>query len=84
MGRPDWGAKGEDGEDYGMIYFLPVEEVKASDRVSEQLKGVNGGAGAGSHGFGVRVPAEVILEVDTKISDRVGPLHREDPAAQEP
>jgi len=35
MVRPYWGAEGEDGEDYGVVNFAPVEEVEALDRVSK-------------------------------------------------
>jgi len=67
-----------------VVYFPPVKEVKTSDGVSKQLKGADGGAGVGSHGFGMRVLVEVMLDIDAKISDRVGLSHREDPAAWKP
>jgi len=80
---PYWGTKGENGEDDGVIDLSPVEEVEASDRVPKKVKSADGGAGAGCHDFGVGVPLEVVLDVNAKVSDRIGPVHREDPAAWE-
>jgi len=37
------------------------------------VKGVDGGAGAGCHSFDMGVLAEVVLEKDAKVLDRVGP-----------
>jgi len=38
----------------------------------------------GRHDLGVGIPSEIVLQVDPEVSDCVGPLHREDPAAREP
>jgi len=67
--RPNWGAKGEDGEDNGVVYFAPIVEVEALHRVAKELEGSYGGSAMGRHHLGVGVPAEVVLKEDSQIPD---------------
>ena len=48
------------------------------------MESSDSGAGMGRHNLSVSIPSEIVLKVDAKISDHIGPSHREDPAAREP
>ena len=80
---PDGGSEGEDGEDDGVIYLSPIEEVESTYGVAKELEGSDGRSPACCHGVDVCVPLEVMLEKNPQVPNRVRSPHREDPAARE-
>jgi len=67
--RPDWGAEGKDGEDNGVVDFMPVVEIKALHRIAKKLEGLYSGMAPGCHRLGVGVPVKVVLEENSQILD---------------
>ncbi len=61
-GVPNRGAVREDGDDQGVVYLAPVEEVEALDQVAEDADPAYGGAGAVGHDLDVWLPVKVTVD----------------------
>lgn len=76
---PEQGAVGKNGKDNGIIDFLPVGEVKAADRVTQDVKCLNGGVRPIGHDFDMRFPAQSLMKEDAKVSNEGGTGNRKFP-----